>query len=112
MRAKKAGGIVYGSELTSEERTAMNLEIQRQLAEYDRNHMLEIEAMILWQLHEQFGFGTKRLKRFSLAFSKAVKDLERRYELEDPDQLWLCTKMLKDIGFDIETLNNVGGTED
>ena len=76
MRVKKAGGRIFGGAMSAAEKKAMDLEIQRQLAEYDRKHMVEIDAMILWVLHEQFGFGAKRL--------------------------WLCTQMLKRIGVDVE----------
>ena len=51
MRVKKVGGKVYGADFTAAERKAMNLEIERQLAEYSRKHANEIDAIILWQLH-------------------------------------------------------------
>lgn len=54
MQLKKAGGKVYGAVLTAAEKKAMDLEIQRELAEYDRKHIAEIDATILWVLHEQF----------------------------------------------------------
>ena len=54
MQVKKAGGKVYGAILTAAEKKAMDLEIQRELAEYDRKHIAEIDATILWVLHEQF----------------------------------------------------------
>lgn len=41
-------GKVYGADFTAAERKAMNLEIQRQLAEYSRKHANEIDAIILW----------------------------------------------------------------
>jgi hypothetical protein len=30
----------------------MDMEIQRQLAEYDRKHIREIDALVLWELRE------------------------------------------------------------
>lgn len=51
MRIKKAAGKVYGAAMTVAEKKAMNLEIQRQLAEYDKKHATEIDALILWVLH-------------------------------------------------------------
>lgn len=50
MQVKKAGGKVYGAVLTAAEKKAMDLEIQRELAEYDRKHIAEIDATILWVL--------------------------------------------------------------
>ena len=78
------------------------MEIQRQLAEYDRKNLLEIDALILWRLREQFGFGPKRLKKFYDEFAPAIEALVKRYEMDDSDQIWLCTRMLKNEGIDIE----------
>ena len=72
----------------------MDLEIQRELAEYDRKHIAEIDATILWVLHEQFGFGAQRLRTYYNAFHDRIKELVSRYEMED--------QMLKRIGVDIE----------
>lgn len=36
MQIKKAGGKIFGASLTAAEQKAMNMEIQRQLVEYDR----------------------------------------------------------------------------
>lgn len=38
MVVKKAGGKIYGAVLTAAEKKAMNMEIERQLAEYTRKH--------------------------------------------------------------------------
>ena len=80
----------------------MNQEIRNQLAEYDRKNELEIDAMVLWVLHEQFGFGPKRLRHFYDAFSYAMDELVNRYVMDDSDQPWLCTYKLKEIGIDLE----------
>ena len=64
MHIKKAGGKVYGAILTAAEKKAMDIEIQKELAEYDRKHIAEIDATILWVLHEQFGFGAQRLRTY------------------------------------------------
>ncbi|WP_347563639.1 hypothetical protein [Pseudoflavonifractor sp. 524-17] len=80
----------------------MNLEIQRQLAEYDQKHLAEIDAMILWVLHDQFGFGPKRLRKFYDSFRVCIDELVKRYEMDAGDDVWLCTKMLKQVGVDVE----------
>ena len=79
MQVKKAGGKVYGAVLTAAEKKAMDLEIQRELAEYDRKHIAEIDATILWVLHEQFGFGAQRLRTYYDAFHDRIKELVSRY---------------------------------
>ena len=105
MRVKKAGGKVYGAAMTAAEKKAMNMEIQRQLAEYDMKHMNELDAMVLWHLHEEFGFGLKRLKRFYDTFKPQVDALLERYVMDDSDMVWLCTYKLKQYGIDIEKWN-------
>lgn len=75
MRIKKTGGKVYGAAMTSAETKAMNKEIQRQLAEYDEKHSMEIDALILWVLHSEFGFGEGRLRRFCDRFHGGVAEL-------------------------------------
>lgn len=79
----------------------MNLEIQRQLAEYDKKHTTEIDALILWILHSEFGFGEKRLRRFYDRFNKAVAEILERYVMEE-DKVWLCTYLLKQYEIDLE----------
>ncbi len=102
MRIKKACGRVYGADLTVAEKKAMGAEIQRQLAEHTQKHEAEFDAMILWELHIQLGWGEKRLRKFFDAFGDAVDALVKRYELDSSDDVWLCTHKLKEIGVDIE----------
>ncbi len=102
MKVKKAGKRVFGAVMSAAEKKAMDMEIQRQLAEYDRKHIREIDALVLWELHEQFGFGNKRLKKFYDNFSRDIEALIRRYEMEQGDDVWLCTYKLKEIGCDLE----------
>lgn len=106
MIVKKSKGKVYGASLTAAEKKAMDIEIKRQLAEYERQHQLELDAIILWVLRNQLGFGKKRLKRFYDEFSPAVQELLRYYEMGEEDQSWLCTRKLKDHGVDIEKWQN------
>ena len=102
MMVKKYKGKVYGAELTSAEKKAMEIEVANQLAEFLRKNDMEISSMILWILHEQFKFGPKRLKQFYDNFSPALKDLADRYEMDEEDQYWLCMHQLKEYGIDIE----------
>lgn len=100
MVVKKAGGKIYGAVLTSAEKKAMNMEIERQLAEYTRKHEVELNAMILYVLHEQLGFGEQRLRKFFDRFSVEIDALVKYYEMDDEDAEWLCTRKLLDMGID------------
>lgn len=103
MQIKKSGGKIFGAVMSKAEQKAMEMEINRQMAEIDRQNMMEIDAIILWELHEQFGFGVKRLKTFHDNFVQRYKDLISRYEMDSEDGPWLCKEKLKEIGVDLES---------
>lgn len=94
---------------TANEKKVMETEFKSQLAEWDLKHYNELDAIVLWVLHEQFGFGETRLKKFHDNFVHAVKELIKRYEMDDSDDVWLCTYKLKQHGIDISKWN---GEED
>lgn len=102
MIVKKAGGKIYGAILTSAEKKAMEMEISRQVAEFDRQNMLAIDAVILWELHEQFGFGADRLRRFFDGFGRRFNELIDHYEMGSEDGPYICLQKLKDLGVDLE----------
>ena len=104
MRVKQYKGKVYGADLTAKERLAMNIEINRQIAEADRKYTNDIDAMVLYTLHVHLGFGRKRLRRFWEAFSREHKALIERYHMPE-DGAWLCRRKLQDIGVDVEAWN-------
>ena len=85
---------------------AMHAEMHRQMAEYDRKHSIELDALVLWVLHEEFGFGPERLRRFHDKFVPAIEALIGRYELDKTDDIWLCTYLLKQYGVDLEAWEN------
>lgn len=109
MRIKKSGGKIFGADFTAAERKAMDKEIQRQLADYTEKHRLELDAMILWGLHAQLGWGPKRLRRFYDQFEKELDALLERYEMGEDDGAWLCTYLLKKYGIDIEKWDHEKG---
>lgn len=108
MQVKKAGKIILGANLTKDEDRALNIEVQKRIAKLDRNNTDEVDAIILWVLHDQFGFGKDRLRKFYEAFNPALNALADRYEMTDKgDELWLATYKLKDkLGIDIHEWND------
>ena len=105
MQIKKAGGRVYGATLTDAEKKAMNMEIQRQLAEMDKKNKEEVDATVLYILMTEFGFGKKRLRRFHDTFGEQITALVHRYQMSSDDDVWLCTGMLRRLGIDINQWN-------
>jgi hypothetical protein len=86
--------------LNSVEQKAMNEEIGRQVREFTNNLALELDASILWALHEEFGFGKERLKRFYQTAAESREQLIQKYEMQD-DAKFICMHKLKEIGVDL-----------
>ena len=102
MRVKAHKGKVFGVELTAAERRAVNLEIDRQIAERDAQYAADIDVMILYTLMVHYGWKKKRLKRFWDAFIVEHKSLREYYQMDNPgDNEWLAHQMLKEIGVDV-----------
>ena len=102
MRVKKFNGKPYGVEFSAAERKAMNLEINRQIAEKDEKYQENIDALVLYVLMVHYGWKKKRLRKFWDAFIKEHKALREYYLMDDPgDNEWLAHWKLKKIGVDI-----------
>ena len=102
MRIKKYHGKVFGAELTAAERKAMDIEINRQIAEKDAQYAADIDALVLYVLMVRYGWKKKRLRKFWDAFNAEHKALRDFYMMDEPgDNEWLAHRMLKDIGVDI-----------
>lgn len=111
MIPKKSRGRVFGASLTAAEQKAMDIEIKRQLAEYDKKNSMEIDALILWLLHKEFGFGKVRLRRVHDRFNEALDQLLKRYEMDDKDGPWLCSfKLKEELGIDLEEWGREDGS--
>jgi hypothetical protein len=102
---KRAGSRIFGVQFNSKEQKAIDEEISRQCAEYDRKNADEIDALVLWVLHEKFHFGKKRLRAFHHYFSTEIEALVNRYQMDTGDSVWLCNQKLKDYGIDISEWN-------
>lgn len=108
MRVKKAGKIILGADLTNDESIALNMEIQKRIAELDRNNTDEVDAIILWVLWDKFDFTPEQLRKFYEEFNPSLNALANRYEMTDKgDEIWLATYKLKDkLGIDIHAWND------
>ena len=85
--------------MSPEEKRAIEKEIEDQFADFVADHLLEIEALMLYQLRKQLGFGKKRLKRFYDGCHPTIYDLFVQTTLNPNKDTF--TKALKDYGFDI-----------
>lgn len=92
--------------LTRQERTALEREVDRQLVRNLENLMVDIMALMLWQLHNQLGFGKERLLKFHTGFREGLKELNAHYQMGKEDRIFLCKHELKQIGVDLDNLPN------
>ena len=99
---KRRGTSIFGCKLNKKEQAAMNQEIERQLAEWTNNHMLEIDAMFLWFMHEEFGYGPERLRRIFYGFRPSMLELINHYEMDQSDAPFVCTQKLLNYGIDLK----------
>lgn len=78
-----------------EVKRAINEELNRQLAENVKGLSGNLTAMVLWQLHEQEGWGKKRLMRFAKKLAPALRELEEYYEMPG-DAAFICSYRLRE----------------
>ena len=102
MVIKKSGKTIYGAKLTAAEKKAMDMEIDRQMAEHLRRHTIEIEAIFIKRARDKLGWGEKQLRELFDTCDDDIARMIEHYELGEEDVAWLCTRQLKEEGFDIE----------
>ena len=100
----KYKGQIYKVELTPKEQKAMNEEINRQVIERHREFTDDFDYMVMRILHEHFGFGLTRLRRFYDAFSADNDALVKHYEMDDAG-VYIARKQMNAIGCNIEKWN-------
>ena len=105
MKLKTICGKVYGADLTSKEREALDIEIRKQLAEQAKKYQDDFYAFVLYQIHAQYGKQAKALRKFYDQWKVIHRQLLDHYELDKPDAPWLFMQKLKDIGVDVEAWN-------
>lgn len=90
--------------LTVNEKKALYREINKQTAQNVENLSRELQALVLWCLHEQLGFGRKRLLRFQKAFLPKIKELRDYYDMRTAeDTSFVCKQKLKnEVGIDVD----------
>lgn len=95
--------------LTNQERKALEREINIQTAKNVKNLSLNLQALVLWNLHEQYGFGKKRLLEFQKTFLPLIEELQQYYQVEDADEteFVLLHKLKNEVGIDVEELNEM-----
>ena len=79
---------------------AMIQEIRQQCLAADREITLDMDTIYLWTLHNKYGWGLKRLKRFYMEVFEEHLKMRERYEMDD---VYPQRQRLKEKGIDIES---------
>ena len=97
--------------LTNREMRALRDEINRQTAQNVEKLSQNLQALILWQLREQLGWGKKRLLRFQKRFVPAIRELQEYYNASTADETdYICQYKLKnELGIDVAELDEIIG---
>ena len=102
MRCRFYGNKPLGAELTAKEKRCLDIEVEKALRKQLEKVGNELDAAVLKILHEEFGFGIKRLRRFHRAYQAALREVIDFYELDDGDEQWLAVRWLREKGYDLE----------
>lgn len=87
--------------MSKEEKRALHAEVARQARQISDRFSLEVDATILWALHEEFGFGADRLRRVWDCVAVHRAELLKHYDMQDNAEFILLYK-LRQIGVDVE----------
>lgn len=90
--------------LNKYQKKEMEKEINAQIAEADAKYCAEVDAVVLFTLMVEEGWGKRKLRRFWEAMYKNHQEMLKRYEMND-DYPWICTKFLMDRGIDVKEWN-------
>jgi hypothetical protein len=104
MRFHKHHGQIFKVELTPKEQAAMDEEINRQTIERHREFTDDFDYMIMRILHNHFGFGPTRLRRFHDAFIVDNEALIQHYEMPDAG-VYIARKEMDAIGCNVKQWN-------
>lgn len=95
--------------LSSKERKEIEREVRFQTAQNVKNLSLNLQAIVLWNVHEQLGCGKKRLIEFQRTFLPLIKQLQDFYMAEDAEEteFILLYKLKNEVGVDVRELNDM-----
>ena len=83
-------------------RREMFRSVNAELAKSTERFYYDEVTVILWVLHETFGFGKDRLRRFYHNYAKINNQLKEHYSMQDNDLHYLTEQLLAGIGVSIE----------
>lgn len=81
----------------------MMSEIHKNLVEKEKELALDVDTCVLWTLHNKYGWGKQRLKKFYLDLFEEHLNMRKYYDIDDmyPERM-----KLKEKGVDVEAWYN------
>ena len=96
---------IVPQKMTNAQMKALQGSIREQIGKSIEKLKSNIEAIVLWELHEQYDLTVEELEAFLDRFQPALKELQDFYDVESTEDTELaCVYNLKSIGFDTEKL--------
>jgi hypothetical protein len=95
--------------ITNKMRKDIQREIRLETAKNVQDLSLNLQAIVLWNLHEQLGFGQRRLIEFQRTFLPLIKQLQEYYMAEDAEEteFILRYKLKNEVGVDVSELDDM-----
>ena len=88
--------------MSNRQKRAARQEVKHILLEEERTINNYLDVSILYAMHELFGFGKDRLKRFYMRFGEIHRAFVDHYLSANRDEAeWVYDKKLKEIGVDV-----------
>ena len=101
MNFKRSGGKIFGVTFTPKEQKAIDAEVAKMVIEKYIEMADDVDYMILKILHDHFGFGPVRLRKFYEVFQKENNALKSHYEMEDAG-VYIARKEMNALGCNVE----------
>jgi hypothetical protein len=94
--------------LTAAQHKAMMDEVQNQIGENIERLTSNLVAIVLWELHEQEGWGKTKLLRFHKKFVGTLKELQDYYVMHTAEETdFICKRELQKVGINVDELDDI-----
>lgn len=91
-------------DLTAKEKRKLVQEIRTECVAQTRAYEVQLDAVTLFVLHTEFGFGKQRLQRFYDALFSKRKEMQERFQMPGEDDDYAIWHFLLEDGIDVEQM--------